>query len=104
MRIARQGWWGRQCFPLHGLRRGTDICKYEIPNPCGSEVFALPLSSGGGEGLRGTRANAVLVDEGLLITKEIQEFIIRPFLTAKLNFQEEKEIAGFVVKVDAHQK
>lgn len=83
----------RQCFPLHGLRRGTDICKYEIPNPCGSEVFALPLSSGGGEGLRGTRANAVLVDEGLLITKEIQEFIIRPFLTAKLNFQEEKEIS-----------
>lgn len=81
----------KACFP-NGLRRGTDICKYEIPNPCGSEVFALPLSSGGGEGLRGTRANAVLVDEGLLITKDIQEYIIRPFLTAKLNFQEEQEI------------
>jgi hypothetical protein len=82
----------KQCYP-NGLRKGTDICKFEIPNPCGSEVFALPLSSSCGEGLRGTRANAVCVDEGLLITKDIQEFIIRPFLTAKLNFQEEKEIS-----------
>lgn len=80
----------RRCF-TQDLKKGNDIYKFTLPNPCGSEVFALPLSSNGGEGLRGTRANAVLVDEGLLITKEIQEFVIRPFLTAKLNFQEQKD-------------
>lgn len=80
----------KKCFDEP--RKGSDIFKFNLPNPCGSEVFALPLSSNGGEGLRGTRANAVLVDEGLLITKEIQEFIIRPFLTGKLNYQEQREI------------
>jgi hypothetical protein len=80
----------RRCY-TKDLSRQNDLYKFKLPNPCGSEVFALPLGTGG-EGLRGTRANAVLVDEGLLITKEIQEFVIRPFLTAKLNFQEQKNI------------
>ncbi len=77
----------KRCFPTD-LRRSNDVFKFTLPNH--SEVFALPLSNG--EGLRGTRANCVCVDEGLLITKEIQEFVIRPFLTAKLNFQEQKDI------------
>lgn len=80
----------RKCYTKE-LSRQNDMYKFKLPNPCGSEVFALPLGTGG-EGLRGTRASAVCVDEGLLITREIQEFVIRPFLTAKQNYQEQVEI------------
>ncbi len=79
----------KECFP-DKLQRSNDMYRFKIPNPCGSEVFALPLSTG--DGLRGTRASVVLVDEGLMISKEIQEYVIRPFLTAKQNLQEELEI------------
>lgn len=75
------------CFNQE-MRRGNDEWKVKLTN--GSEVFALPLSSS--QGLRGTRANFLLVDEGLLISKDIQDSIIRPFLTAKQNFREEQEI------------
>ncbi len=77
----------RQCFPFD-MRRGNDIFEWKLSN--NSRVFALPLSTG--EGLRGTRATICIVDEGLLISREIQEVIIRPFLTAKQNFQEERDI------------
>lgn len=80
----------RKCYTSN-LSRQNDLYKFKLPNPCGSEVFALPLGTGG-EGLRGTRASAVCVDEGLLITREIQEFVIRPFLTAKQNYQEQLDI------------
>ena len=79
----------KECFP-DKLQRSNDMYRFKIPNPCGSEVFALPLSTG--QGLRGTRASVVIVDEGLLISKDIQEYVIRPFLTAKQNLQEELEI------------
>jgi len=79
----------KECFPDR-LQRSNDMYRFKIPNPCGSEVFALPLSTG--QGLRGTRASVVVVDEGLLISKDIQEYVIRPFLTAKQNLQEELEI------------
>ncbi len=79
----------RQCFPKD-MRRAQDLYRFELAN--GAEVFALPLSNG--EGLRGTRANCVCVDEGLLITKEIQQFVIRPFLTNKSlqQVQDEKRV------------
>jgi len=82
----------KQCFP-DSLRKGNDIFRLKIPSPANSEVFALPLTSGsGGDGLRGTRASCVCVDEGLLITKDIQELVIRPFLTAKQDFSQESMI------------
>lgn len=77
----------KQCFP-NPMRRSNDMYKWILPNQ--SEIFALPLSNG--EGLRGTRANLVCVDEGLLISKEIQETILRPFLTVKQDFAEEAEV------------
>ena len=77
----------RQCFP-NALSRKNDMFRWILPN--GSEAIALPLSNG--DGLRGTRASTVLVDEGLLITKDIQETIIRPFLTANQTFEEERKI------------
>lgn len=76
----------KQCFP-NPLRRSNDIYKWVISN--GSEVFALPLNA---EGLRGHRATWLFIDEGLLISKEIQENILRPFLAVKQNPTEEMEI------------
>ena len=76
----------KQCFP-NNLRRSTDVYKWIIPN--GSEVFALPLNA---EGLRGHRATWLFIDEGLLISKEIQENILRPFLAVKQNPAEEMQI------------
>ena len=77
----------KACF-AGPLRRGNDMYIWSLNN--GSEIFALPLSNG--EGLRGTRANVLMIDEGLLISKEIQEFILRPFLTVNQRFQEEADI------------
>jgi len=94
----------QECFPTEP-RRLNDIISWKLEN--GSEVFALPLSNG--EGLRGTRASAVFVDEGLLISQEIQENVIRPFLTAKQNFLEEAQMkeredelikAGLITETD----
>ena len=66
---------------------------FNVPN--GNEYVANGIvSHNSGEGLRGTRANCVCVDEGLLITREIQQFVIRPFLTNKSlqQVQDEKRI------------
>lgn len=75
-----------ECFPFD-LSRKNDEFKFTLSN--GSTAFALPLNS---EGVRGTRCSHLLVDEGLLISEDIQETILRPFLTNKQNFQEEREI------------
>lgn len=76
-----------ECF-YNPPKKMPDIIDWKLEN--GSNIFALPLSNG--EGLRGTRANVVLVDEGLLISKEIQEVIIKPFLTVRQDVGEENEI------------
>lgn len=76
----------QQCF-TNPLRRQNDLYKWTLDN--GSEVFALPLNA---EGLRGTRATVLFVDEGLLISQEIQENILRPFLSVKQNAGEEMKI------------
>lgn len=76
----------KQCFP-NPLRRSNDVYKWTIEN--GSEVFALPLNA---EGLRGHRATWLFIDEGLLISKEVQENILRPFLSVKQNAGEEMMI------------
>ncbi|MEK6880767.1 MAG: hypothetical protein AABY22_14205, partial [Nanoarchaeota archaeon] len=77
----------RQCF-TNKLSKIPDQYTLKLDN--GSSVFALPLSTG--ENLRGTRANWVVVDEGLLISKEIQNNILKPFLTNKQNYEEEMKI------------
>lgn len=55
----------------------------------GGEIIGLPLS---GEGLRGTRAQALIIDEGLLISKEIQEVVLRPFLASNLDLDKQRPI------------
>lgn len=76
----------QQCFS-NPLRRSNDVYKWNVDN--GSEVFALPLNA---EGLRGHRATWLFIDEGLLISKEVQENILRPFLSVKQNAGEEMRI------------
>lgn len=73
----------RQCF-TNKPKKLNDCLSWTLPN--GSVIFALPLSNG--EGLRGTRANVLIIDEALLISESIQEKVLRPFLTAKQNVKE----------------
>lgn len=77
----------RECFP-NQLRRANDMYIIKLEN--NSEVMALPLSNG--SGLRGTRSGLAVLDEMLLINKEIQETIIRPFLSVKSNLTYEMEV------------
>lgn len=76
----------RQCFP-DNISKQNDFHLLKCAN--GSKVTGLPL--GVGENLRGTRANVLIIDEGLLISEHIQETILRPFLTAKHNVKEQIE-------------
>ncbi len=77
----------KHCFSNNPSKQ-PDAYKWTLLN--GSELLALPLSNG--EGLRGTRANVLIIDEALLISKEIQESVLRPFLTARQNITEQMEI------------
>ena len=77
----------RKCF-MDNLRRSNDIYRWKLGN--GSDVFALPLSTG--EGLRGTRCHHLAQDEANLISREIEDVILKPFLSVKPNVQEENEV------------
>jgi hypothetical protein len=74
-----------QCYP-EKLRRGTDL--YEIPLAKGGFIKAVPLN----EKIRGLRADVLFCDEGLLISKDLMEGTIKPFLLAKDTVQEQMEI------------
>lgn len=41
-----------------------------------------------GENLRGERANVLIIDEGLLVSQEIQEKVLEPFILANLDLSE----------------
>ncbi len=77
----------RKCF-MEDLRRSNDIYRWKLSN--GSDVFALPLSTG--EGLRGTRCHHLAIDEANLISKEIEDVVLKPFLSVKPNVQQENEV------------
>ncbi|NJO59147.1 MAG: hypothetical protein HC836_12665 [Richelia sp. RM2_1_2] len=68
-----------------------DMYKWTILN--GATIFALPLSNR--DGLRGQRANLLIIDEALMVSKDIQENILRPFLasTAEDEVKMREEIA-----------
>jgi len=77
----------RQCFSDNFTKSNDQhICR------ClnGSQIKGLPL--GVGENLRGERANVLIIDEGLLISEHVQDTILRPFLTAKLDVAEQEVI------------
>jgi hypothetical protein len=73
----------RQCFDGDMSRR-NDVFQWKLLN--GSSVTCVPLSNG--EGLRGLRANVLIVDEALLVSKEIITTILMPFLVASSGIEE----------------
>jgi hypothetical protein len=76
----------RQAFVDKPTKR-NDIHQFELPN--GSGIAAIPLS---GEKIRGFRANILVIDEYLLMSREIIDTVLRPFLTAPQDISERQEI------------
>lgn len=83
----REGLQLRQVFDSD-LSRRNDIFKWSMYN--GSNIVCLPLANG--EGLRGQRANVLMVDEALLVSKSIIENVLKPFLLASQNITEKLQI------------
>jgi len=84
----------RQCFEQENksgtkVKIGKDQSGWTLK--CLNEAIVKGLPLGGGENLRGERANVLVIDEGLLVSEHIQDTILRPFLTAKLNAKEQAE-------------
>lgn len=61
------------------LSKRNDIFQLQFHNQ--SAIVCLPLANG--EGLRGQRANVLIVDEALLVSRSIIENVLIPFLAAK---------------------
>jgi hypothetical protein len=84
----------RQCFETDNkagtkVKIGKDQSGWTLK--CLNEAIVKGLPLGGGENLRGERANVLLIDEGLLVSEHIQKTILKPFLTAKLNAKEQSQ-------------
>jgi hypothetical protein len=75
------------------MSRRNDVFSWKLFNQ--STITCVPLSNG--DGLRGLRANVLIVDEALLVSKEIITTILMPFLVAsggiteKLAYREEED-------------
>jgi hypothetical protein len=73
----------RQVF-AGDMSKRNDIFKWTLKNvgeSTASEIVCLPLADG--EGLRGQRANVLIIDEALLVSRSIIENVLMPFLAAK---------------------
>lgn len=78
--------------PVKSIINNKDYT-YDLNIPDNSEYMAGGfLSHNTGEGLRGTRCHHLSQDEKILISKEIEDVILKPFLSVKPNVQEENEI------------
>lgn len=75
----------RQAFNKPSKR--ADIHEYKLDN--NSAIAAIPLS---GEKIRGFRANILVIDEYLLMSQEIIDTVLRPFLTAPQDIADRQEI------------
>lgn len=78
----------KDCFKGDMSRRG-DIFKWTFWNE--STITCVPLSNG--DGLRGLRANVLIIDEALLVPSAIIENILKPFLVASSNIKEKLKMA-----------
>lgn len=77
----------RACFP-DGVRRGTDEWTLKVPN--GATIRCLPL--GDGTGIRGVRADLLVVDEFAFLPETVIGEILRPFLASKNKIKEQLTI------------
>jgi len=76
----------RQAFGQNITKR-NDIHEWKLDN--GSTITAIPLN---GEKIRGFRANVLLIDEYLLMSREIIDTVLIPFLTAPQDMDERMSI------------
>ena len=69
----------------------------------GGTITAIPLS---GEKIRGFRANVLVLDEFLLLSEDIVQTVLMPFLVAPLNMKERLEIREMEDKLikDGHME
>ena len=72
----------KACFKE--IHKRPDIWEWTLEN--GSSIVALPLASG--QGIRGQRADVLIVDEFMLISEEIYNSILFPFLIARTGIQD----------------
>ena len=90
-KLAKAGDGGGALFQqcLDGdLSRRNDIFKYTFLN--GSTITAVPLS--GGDGLRGLRASCLVIDEAVLLSLNIIETILKPFLVSGGNIKKKLQL------------
>lgn len=83
----REGLMMKQAFEGDMSRR-ADVFQWLLKN--GSVIACLPLANG--DGLRGQRANILIVDEALLVPKHIVENILKPFLVSAGDITEKLKV------------
>lgn len=76
----------RDIFLDKNKRNGNDLLTWKVN---GGTIRAVPLS---GEKLRGFRANILLIDEYLLMPKEIIDTVLMPFLIVPQDLEERQKI------------
>lgn len=86
--LSPSGIFLRQIFKNDKLSRRGDIFQWEMINE--SRIMCVPLSNG--EGLRGLRANVLIVDEALLVPMKIIEEILQPFLVASGDIKDKQRV------------
>ena len=84
-----------RCFKVPKLTKRNDQYFWEFNN--GSSATCVPLS--GGDGLRGLRANVLIVDEALLVPKTIIDSVLIPFLVANADIGEKLRITELEKKL-----
>lgn len=73
----------KQSFDKDIVRRNDE---YVVKFKNGSQIKAVPL--GDANKLRGFRCNVLFIDEGLLIPENVIEMVLKPFLAASSNVEE----------------
>lgn len=93
---ARDGTLAKQCFKAPVKRNDEYVYPVELPH--GGSITAIPL---GGENTRGYRASVLIIDEFLLMPKDIVERVLMPFMSSPLDVAERiriREIEDDMVK------
>lgn len=84
---SKSAFLARQCFGK--TQKRNDEYMLPVLQPGGGSIIAVPLS---GENLRGYRASVLILDEFLLIPKDIVERVLMPFLNSPLDVAERIKI------------
>ncbi len=83
---SREGILAMQCFGGKKGSKRPDLFQWDIN---GGSIRAIPLN---GEKIRGFRANILVLDEFLLLPKDIIDNVLMPFLVSPQNLKERLEI------------